>query len=79
MGNMRVKQPLPAQDLEQMSPFILLHHAGPDHYEAGEYKQRLGSHPHRGFEPVTFIFNGKCIIEIRWEMKVSYKPVMCNG
>ena len=59
MGNMRVKQPLPTHELEQVSPFILLHHAGPDHYEAGEYKQRLGPHPHRGFEPVTFIFNGK--------------------
>ncbi|MEI6507119.1 MAG: pirin family protein [Bacteroidota bacterium] len=59
MGNMRVKQPLPTHELEQVSPFILLHHAGPDHYKAGEYKNRLGPHPHRGFEPVTFIFNGK--------------------
>ncbi len=59
MGNMRVKQPLPSQDLEQVSPFILLHHAGPDQYKPGEYKNRLGPHPHRGFEPVTFIFNGK--------------------
>lgn len=59
MGNMRVKQPLPTHELEQVSPFILLHHAGPDTYKPGEYKSRLGPHPHRGFEPVTFIFSGK--------------------
>ncbi|MFI5221931.1 MAG: pirin family protein [Bacteroidia bacterium] len=59
MGNMRVKQPLPSHELEQVSPFILLHHAGPDTYKPGEYKSRLRPHPHRGFEPVTFIFSGK--------------------
>ncbi len=59
MGAMRVKQPLPTYSIEQVSPFILLHHAGPEHYEPGQYKERLGPHPHRGFEPVTFLFSGK--------------------
>jgi redox-sensitive bicupin YhaK (pirin superfamily) len=59
MGPMRVKQPLPSVGLEQLSPFILLHHAGPDFYEPGKYQTRLGPHPHRGFEPVTFLFSGK--------------------
>lgn len=59
MGPMRVKQPLPAKDLEQVSPFVLLHHAGPDHHEAGKPRTRLNAHPHRGFEPVTFLFQGK--------------------
>jgi redox-sensitive bicupin YhaK (pirin superfamily) len=59
MGPMKVKQPLPANKLEQVSPFILLHHAGPDHHEAGKGRTRLNPHPHRGFEPVTFLFSGK--------------------
>lgn len=59
MGPMRVKQPLPAKELDQLSPFILLHHAGPDHHKAGEPRTRLNAHPHRGFEPVTFLFQGK--------------------
>ncbi len=59
MGGMPIRQPLPSQDVEQIDPFLLLHHANikvpihtdPDH--AG-----VGPHPHRGFSPVTFIFQG---------------------
>jgi redox-sensitive bicupin YhaK (pirin superfamily) len=59
MGGMPIRQPLPTQKVEQIDPFLLLHHADikvpthtkPDH--AG-----VGPHPHRGFSPVTFIFEG---------------------
>ncbi|GIV36530.1 MAG: hypothetical protein KatS3mg032_0909 [Cyclobacteriaceae bacterium] len=59
MGGMPVRQPLPAAGVEQVDPFLLLHHANlkaPAHIEpryAG-----IGPHPHRGFSPVTFIFKG---------------------
>jgi redox-sensitive bicupin YhaK (pirin superfamily) len=59
MGPLKVRQPLPVADLEQVSPFILLHHAGPAHHEPNGIKERLSPHPHRGFEPVTFLFSGK--------------------
>jgi redox-sensitive bicupin YhaK (pirin superfamily) len=55
----QVKQPLPASELKQVSPFILLHHAGPQTHAAGALQPRLSPHPHRGFEPVTFLFSGK--------------------
>ncbi|RYY85648.1 MAG: pirin family protein [Chitinophagaceae bacterium] len=55
----KVKQPLPAAGLEQVSPFILLHHAGPQQHAPGALQARLSPHPHRGFEPVTFLFSGK--------------------
>jgi redox-sensitive bicupin YhaK (pirin superfamily) len=59
MGGLPIRQPLPSQQVEQIDPFLLLHHANvkapqhvnPDH--AG-----VGPHPHRGFSPVTFIFQG---------------------
>ena len=59
MGGMPIRQPLPTHKVEQIDPFLLLHHANikalahvkPDH--AG-----VGPHPHRGFSPVTFIFQG---------------------
>lgn len=59
MGGMPIRQPLPTQQVQQLDPFLLLHHANikapthvnPDH--AG-----VGPHPHRGFSPVTFIFQG---------------------
>jgi quercetin 2,3-dioxygenase len=58
VGPFKVKQPLPNTVLDQYSPFLLLHHAGPDQYAPGEIKSRLSPHPHRGFEPVTFLISG---------------------
>jgi len=59
MRPLHVRQPLPVADLEQISPFILLHHAGPTVHEPNGMKERLSPHPHRGFEPITFLFSGK--------------------
>lgn len=59
VGPFKVKQPLPNRQLEGLSPFLLLHHAGPDFHAPGQIKARLSPHPHRGFEPVTFLLNGK--------------------
>jgi redox-sensitive bicupin YhaK (pirin superfamily) len=58
MGPLKVRQPLPVPGLEQVSPFILLHHAGPTVQAPNGAKERLSPHPHRGFEPVTFLFSG---------------------
>ena len=59
MGGMPVRQPFPTARVQQIDPFLLLHHADikvpvdidPDH-------GGVGPHPHRGFSPVTFIFKG---------------------
>ena len=59
VGPFKIKQPLPNDELQQVSPFILLHHGGPQTHAPGEIKARLSPHPHRGFEPVTFLFSGK--------------------
>ncbi|QEC54961.1 pirin family protein [Flavisolibacter ginsenosidimutans] len=59
VGPFKIKQPLPNDELQQVSPFLLLHHGGPQTHAPGELKARLSPHPHRGFEPVTFLFSGK--------------------
>ncbi|HEU4469614.1 MAG TPA: pirin family protein [Flavisolibacter sp.] len=59
VGPFRVKQPMPADGFQGLSPFVLLHHAGPDIHAPGAIKARLSPHPHRGFEPVTFLFQGR--------------------
>jgi len=59
MGPLKVRQPLPVAGLDQVSPFILLHHAGPTMHQPNDTEERLSPHPHRGFEPVTFLFSGK--------------------
>jgi len=59
MGDMRIGQPLPVDQLAQISPFILLHHGEPKVYEPGLAAIEVAPHPHRGFEPVTFVFHGE--------------------
>ena len=58
MGGTIVKQPLPTMRVDQISPFLLLHHFGPTKVGPGEDPLDVGPHPHRGFEPVTFLFSG---------------------
>ena len=58
VGVTKVMQPLPNEGLRQISPFLLLHHIGPTNIAPGQDALGVGAHPHRGFEPVTFLFNG---------------------
>ncbi len=59
MGDIWLDQALPIDDVEQVDPFLLIHHwkttfpGGQQQREVG-----VGPHPHRGFSPVTFIFEG---------------------
>ena len=59
MGQFRISQPLPVKELRQVDPFLLLHHAGPKHHSPGDKGLNVEAHPHTGFEPVTFVFNGE--------------------
>ncbi len=59
MGGMPIRQPFPSQKVEQIDPFLLLHHADlkvPTHIEPKH--AGVGPHPHRGFSPVSFLFKG---------------------
>ena len=59
MGGIVLDQPLPFPKLDQIDPFLLLHHWRQE-YKGGETQKDIGvgPHPHRGFAPVTFIFEG---------------------
>ncbi|HMQ46261.1 MAG TPA: pirin family protein [Saprospiraceae bacterium] len=58
MGATVVKQALPTAQVQQISPFLLLHHFGPTFAPIGGDPLDVGPHPHRGFEPVTFLYSG---------------------
>lgn len=59
MGGMLVRQAFPSHQMEQVDPFILLHHANNNIPTDRPVSQSgVGPHPHRGFSPVTFIFQG---------------------
>lgn len=59
MGPIKLRQPIPTQEIELLDPFVLLHHYGP--YPINEFNNPfdLGPHPHRGFEPITFLIQGE--------------------
>lgn len=59
MDNDTIYQPFPSHALRQVDPFILLHHWGPFTFDKNNTALSIGAHPHRGFEPVTFIFHGE--------------------
>lgn len=44
---------------EQLSPFLLLDHAGPYRFDPTEARRGVGQHPHRGFETVTIVYEGE--------------------
>lgn len=47
-----------AQD-SAISPFLLLDYAGPHLFEPAESPRGVGTHPHRGFETVTIVYDGE--------------------
>jgi len=52
-----VDRPLPGPDVDYVSPFLMIDHFGPTPVPPGG-SGGLNPHPHRGFETVTFIFEG---------------------
>jgi redox-sensitive bicupin YhaK (pirin superfamily) len=60
MGGLPVKQALPTNNVDQIDPFLLLHHGQiKPIYNRPALSQGVGPHPHRGFSPVTFVIDGE--------------------
>lgn len=59
MGGILLDQALPINGINQIDPFLLVHHWASE-YKGGQKQKNVGvgPHPHRGFSPVTFIFKG---------------------
>jgi redox-sensitive bicupin YhaK (pirin superfamily) len=53
-----VRRPFPTAELSDFDPFLLLDEMGPVEYRPGEAKG-APDHPHRGFETVTYVLDGR--------------------
>lgn len=60
MGKILLHQALPIIGIEQISPFILLHHFD-FNIEPGDNSFYVPPHPHRGFCPITYMFDGSIL------------------
>lgn len=59
MGPIELRQPIPSIKIPNVNPFLLFHHYGPYIINKNSNPFDLGAHPHRGFEPITFLIQGK--------------------
>jgi quercetin 2,3-dioxygenase len=59
IGVETIIQSLPHKDFRFASPFIVLHHLPAHYYAPGSPPERIPPHQHRGFAPVTFLFEGE--------------------
>ena len=47
------------EGVPERSPFLLLDYAAPTRFNATTERRGVGSHPHRGFETVTIVYDGE--------------------
>ncbi|WP_180004937.1 MULTISPECIES: pirin family protein [unclassified Acinetobacter] len=51
---------LPMQEMgNQTSPFLVMGYTGQYHFSPSHHQRGVGSHPHRGFETVTILYEGE--------------------
>ncbi|MDG2505671.1 MAG: pirin family protein [Crocinitomicaceae bacterium] len=76
MGGHLLDQPLPTKLVNLIDPFLLIHHWDAP-LETGKKQNELGvgPHPHRGFSPVTFIFEGS----VRHQDSIGNTAVISEG
>lgn len=53
-----IKRALPSPVKRRIDPFLLLDHTGPKYFHPGEVNH-FYPHPHRGFQPITLLLEGK--------------------
>jgi hypothetical protein len=61
-GGFTVRRPFPTAAMDHIDPFLLLDEMGPAQYAPGE-AVGAPSHPHRGFETVTYLLSGAMVHE----------------
>ena len=72
-GGFKVRRPFPTQHVDHIVPFLLLDEMGPADY-APHKAVGAPSHPHRGFETVTYLLSGAMVHEDSIGTRAVIKP-----
>ncbi|MBM3805295.1 MAG: pirin family protein [Actinobacteria bacterium] len=72
-GGFKVRRPFPTPGVDHIDPFLLLDEMGPADYAPGE-AVGAPSHPHRGFETVTYLISGAMVHEDSIGTRAVIKP-----
>jgi hypothetical protein len=72
-GGFKVRRPFPTQHVDHVDPFLLLDEMGPADY-APHKAVGAPSHPHRGFETVTYLLSGAMVHEDSIGTRAVIKP-----
>ncbi len=75
MGDLITFRAMPTQKIQHLDPFLFLNHHGPQTYKPHNNGLPFGPHPHRGFETLTFIFDGDIV---HWDSN-GFKSVIHEG
>lgn len=75
VAGLDTRTPLSGQPGAMLDPFLILSHHGPQIIAPGSDAPPFGPHPHRGFETVTFIFDG----ELEYEDESGAPAVLREG
>jgi redox-sensitive bicupin YhaK (pirin superfamily) len=67
---------LPVSSLDHIDPFLFLNHHGPQIYPPNNNGLPFGPHPHRGFETLTFIFEGDLM---HWDSSGNKSIIAAGG
>ena len=59
MADLVTFRALPTGSLPALDPFLFLNHHGPQVYPPNNGGLPFGPHPHKGFETLTFVFDGE--------------------
>jgi redox-sensitive bicupin YhaK (pirin superfamily) len=61
MQGLSTYRAFPNNYIDQIDPFLLLNHHGPQEFSPNNSGLPFGPHPHRGFETLTFILKGDVV------------------
>ena len=76
MADLMTFRAMPTSLIDHLDPFLFINHHGPQTYKPNNQGLPFGPHPHRGFETLTFIFDGDIV---HWDSNGFKSTIHAGG